>query len=280
MTLLKKFSAYIKITRPLNTAITFCVVVVAILISQKYPTKISLILLASLTAALTAAAGNVINDLFDIETDKTAHPDRVLTKGTLTKTEAKSEYFLLNSIAAIIAVSLSTTPFVIVLLSISLLYIYSAYLKKIILVGNITVAALAGLAFIYGGVVTNNPKAAVIPAFFAFFINLIREIVKDIQDIDGDKKQKIITFPVRYGIQPAKKSAAILIIILIAFTFYPFIFQVYKIEFFVIVMIFVNPVFIICVKNLLQKKAADIALTSNLLKLNMIIGLIAIYLGN
>lgn len=280
MTLLKKFSAYIKITRPLNTAITFCVVVVAILISQKYPTKISLILLASLTAALTAAAGNVINDLFDIETDKTAHPDRVLTKGTLTKTEAKSEYFLLNSIAAIIAVSLSTTPFVIVLLSISLLYIYSAYLKKIILVGNITVAALAGLAFIYGGVVTNNPKAAVIPAFFAFFINLIREIVKDIQDIDGDKKQKIITFPVRYGIQPAKKSAAILIIILIAFTFYPFIFQVYKIEFFVIVMIFVNPVFIICVKNLLQKKAADIALTSNLLKSNMIIGLIAIYLGN
>lgn len=280
MTLLKKFSAYIKITRPLNTAITFCVVVVAILISQKYPTKISLILLASLTAALTAAAGNVINDLFDIETDKTAHPDRVLTKGTLTKTEAKSEYFLLNSIAAIIAVSLSTTPFVIVLLSISLLYIYSAYLKKIILVGNITVAALAGLAFIYGGVVTNNPKAAVIPAFFAFFINLIREIVKDIQDIDGDKKQKIITFPVRYGIQPAKKSAAILIIILIAFTFYPFIFQVYKIEFFVIVMIFVNPVFIICVKNLLQKKAADIALTCNLLKLNMIIGLIAIYLGN
>lgn len=280
MTLLKKFSAYIKITRPLNTAITFCVVVVAILISQKYPTKISLILLASLTAALTAAAGNVINDLFDIETDKTAHPDRVLTKGTLTKTEAKSEYFLLNSIAAIIAVSLSTTPFVIVLLSISLLYIYSAYLKRIILVGNITVAALAGLAFIYGGVVTNNPKAAVIPAFFAFFINLIREIVKDIQDIDGDKKQKIITFPVRYGIQPAKKSAAILIIILMAFTFYPFIFQVYKIEFFVIVMIFVNPVFIICVKNLLQKKAADIALTSNLLKLNMIIGLIAIYLGN
>lgn len=280
MTLLKKFSAYIKITRPLNTAITFCVVVVAILISQKYPTKISLILLASLTAALTAAAGNVINDLFDIETDKTAHPDRVLTKGTLTKTEAKSEYFLLNSIAAIIAVSLSTTPFVIVLLSISLLYIYSAYLKRIILVGNITVAALAGLAFIYGGVVANNPKAAVIPAFFAFFINLIREIVKDIQDIDGDKKQKIITFPVRYGIQPAKKSAAILIIILIAFTFYPFIFQVYKIEFFVIVMIFVNPVFIICVKNLLQKKAADIALTSNLLKSNMIIGLIAIYLGN
>jgi len=280
MTLLNKFSAYIKITRPLNTAITFCVVVVAILISQEYPTKISLILLASLAAALTAAAGNIINDIFDIETDKTAHPDRVLTKGTLTKTEAKSEYFLLNSIAAIIAVSLSPAPFVIVLLSISLLYIYSAYLKKIILVGNIAVAALAGLAFIYGGVVVNNPGAAVIPAFFAFFINLIREIVKDIQDIDGDEKQKIITFPVRFGIQSAKKLAAVLIIILTAFTFYPFIFQVYKIEFFVIVMIFVNPVFVICVKNLLQKKTADIALTSNLLKLNMIIGLIAIYLAN
>ncbi|MDT3695938.1 MAG: geranylgeranylglycerol-phosphate geranylgeranyltransferase [Ignavibacterium sp.] len=278
--MLKKFSAYIKITRLFNAAITFCVVVVSMLISQENPAEISLILLASLAAALTAAAGNVINDLFDIETDKTAHPDRVLITGRLTKTEAKFEYFLLNTIAAIIAAYLSLSSFLIVLFSISLLYIYSAYLKKILLVGNITVAILTGLAFIYGGFVVKNPEAAVIPALFAFFINLIREIVKDIQDIDGDEKQNIITFPIRYGIQSAKKLATILIIILIAFTFYPFVFQIYKIEFFVIVMIFVNPVFVVCIKNLLQKKATDIALTSNLLKLNMVIGLTAIYLGN
>ncbi len=280
MTLLKKFSSYIKITRPLNAAITFCVVLVAILISQQHPTEISLIILASLSAALTAAAGNIINDIVDIETDKIAHPDRVLTTGKLTKTEATYEYFLLNIIAVSIAIYLSLTLFAIVLLSIFLLYIYSAYLKKIPLIGNITVALLTGLAFIYGGFAVANPAAAIVPAVFAFFINFIREIVKDIQDIEGDKKQKIITFPIKFGIEPTKKITVILIIILTAFTLYPFITEIYKIEYFIIVMMLVNPVFIICLKNLLNKKETNIALTSNLLKLNMILGLTAIYLGN
>jgi len=277
---LKKISAYIKITRPINIVITFCVVVVAILISQKNPTGISLIILSSLAAALTAAAGNIINDIFDIETDKTAHPDRVLTTGRLTKTEAMIEYFLLNIIAGIIAIYLSPKLFIIVVFSILLLYLYSAYLKKIPLIGNITVALLTGLAFIYGGFAVANPAAAIVPAVFAFFINLIREIVKDIQDIEGDKKQKIITYPIKFGIEPAKKITVILIIILTAFTLYPFITEIYKIEYFIIVMALVNPVFIICLKNLLNKKETNVALTSNLLKLNMILGLIAIYFGN
>lgn len=278
--MLKKISAYIKITRPINIVITFCVVVVAILISQKNPTGISLIILSSLAAALTAAAGNIINDIFDIETDKTAHPDRVLTTGRLTKTEAMIEYFLLNIIAGIIAIYLSPKLFIIVVFSILLLYLYSAYLKKIPLIGNITVALLTGLAFIYGGFAVANPAAAIVPAVFAFFINLIREIVKDIQDIEGDKKQKIITYPIKFGIEPAKKITVILIIILTAFTLYPFITEIYKIEYFIIVMALVNPVFIICLKNLLNKKETNVALTSNLLKLNMILGLIAIYFGN
>lgn len=280
MTVLKKFPAYIKITRPLNVVITFCVVVVAILISQKNPTGISLIVLSSLAAALTAASGNIINDIFDIETDKTAHPDRVLTTGALTKTEARVEYFLLNIISGIIAIYLSPTLFIIVLFSILLLYFYSAYLKKIPLIGNISVAVLTGLAFIYGGFVVENPMAAVIPATFAFFINLIREIVKDIQDIEGDKKQNILTFPIIAGIKSAKNLTVGLIIILIVFTLYPFIAQIYRIEYFIIIMIIVNPLLLICIKNLLQKEENNISVTSNLLKLNMIFGLIAIYFGN
>ncbi|HQF41687.1 MAG TPA: geranylgeranylglycerol-phosphate geranylgeranyltransferase [Ignavibacteriaceae bacterium] len=280
MAVLKKISAYIKITRPLNVIITFFVVVVAILISQKNPTGISLIILSSLAAALTAAAGNIINDIFDIETDKTAHPDRVLTTGRLTKTEAMIEYFLLNIIAGIIAIYLSPKLFIIVVFSILLLYLYSAYLKKIPLVGNISVAVLTGLAFIYGGFTVENPMSAIIPATFAFFINLVREIVKDIQDIEGDKKQNILTFPIRAGIKSAKKLTIGLIIVLIVFTLYPFIAQIYRIEYFIIIMIIVNPVLVICIKNLLQKKENNISITSNLLKLNMIFGLIAIYLGN
>ena len=81
MNLTKKIFAYIKITRPINVIITFLVVVVAILISEKEQTELITIVLASLAAALTAAAGNIINDIFDIETDRVSHPDRVLVVG-------------------------------------------------------------------------------------------------------------------------------------------------------------------------------------------------------
>jgi geranylgeranylglycerol-phosphate geranylgeranyltransferase len=280
MNLFNKIFAYIKITRPLNVVITFCVVVVAIFIAQESSTEIRFIVLASLAAALITAAGNVINDVYDIETDKISHPKRVLPLGMLTKTEAKIEYISLNIIAGIISINLSRTLFVIVSISAFLLLVYSAYLKKIMLIGNITIATLTGLAFIYGGFAVENPEAAIIPAVFAFLLNLIREIVKDVQDEEGDKKQNIITYPVKYGIDSAKRLATIITIILIAFTFYPFLAHIYKIEYFVIVMIIVNPVSVICIKNLLQKRDTNIALISNLLKLNMITGLIAIYFGH
>ena len=73
----KKIFAFIKITRPINVAITFFVVVVAILISKNTELEFSKIVLASLAAALVAAAGNIVNDIYDVEIDKISHPNRI-----------------------------------------------------------------------------------------------------------------------------------------------------------------------------------------------------------
>jgi 4-hydroxybenzoate polyprenyltransferase len=157
---------------------------------------------------------------------------------------------------------------------------YSAYLKTRPLVGNIAIALLTALAFIYGGYVTGNPAAAIIPAGFAFLINLIREIVKDIQDVEGDKKAGVSTFPIKYGFQKSKILIVISTIILILYTLYPFIAQLYKIEYFVVVMVFVNPLLILSLKILFDsKKENNLCVVSNMLKLNMVLGLVAIYLG-
>ncbi len=274
-----KILAYIKITRPINVLITFFVVVVAILISQKNQTEISLIIWASVAAALTAAAGNIINDIFDVEADKISHPQRVLVSGVLTKKGSWFEYIILNSISGIIAIYLSTILFIIVLTTISILFVYALYFKKILLTGNIIIAILTGLAFIYGGFAAGNPQASIIPAIFAFLINFIREIVKDIQDIEGDKKQNIQTFPIQFGLDAATKLIVSLSIILIAFTFYPFIMHLYKIEYFILVMIVVNPIMVLSIKYLWTNKENKFYTVSKLLKFNMIIGLISIYLG-
>ena len=280
MNLSKKILAFIKITRPINVVITFLVVVVAILISENEQTELIVLILAPLAAALTAAAGNIVNDIYDIETDRISHPNRILVLESLSIKEAWVEYWILNVVSVFIAIYLSPILLIIVVLTIFILFLYSAFLKRLPLIGNIIIAFVTGLAFIYGGYAVTNPNAAIIPAVFAFLINLIREIIKDIQDIEGDLKLNFKTFPIRLGIDASKHIIVLITITLILFTLYPFIQQIYKIEYFILVMVFVNPVLVMCIKNLLDKRRqTNLKMISRLLKLNMLIGLIAIYLG-
>ena len=200
--------------------------------------------------------------------------------GIITKKEALFEYQFLNLIAVFISAYLSIMLLIIVFVSIVLLFFYSYLFKQKPLIGNIIIAFLAGMAFIYGGYVSGNPLSAIIPALFAFLINLIREIVKDIQDIEGDSKLNYRTFPILYGIFKSKQLIVITTILLVAFTFYPFIFRLYKIEYFIMIMVFVNPLLILCLKFLYDPKwINNLSYISNFYKLNMILGLAAIYLG-
>ncbi len=275
----KKIISFIKITRPINVIITFLVVVVAIIISEKEKTELSTILLTSLSASLIAASGNIINDIYDIEADRISHPKRVLVLGNLQKKEAWFEYLFFNFTSVFLVAYLSPVLLFIVIIAVGLLFIYSSYLKRLPLIGNIFIAFITALAFIYGGVAANNFEAAIIPAVIAFLINLMREIVKDMQDISGDSKLNLKTFPIKYGFDKSKNLILIIAIILMASTFYPFFIKYYKIEYFILVMIFVNPIIVYSLKLLYKKSDNSISAVSGLLKFNMIIGLLAIYLG-
>ncbi|WP_337865739.1 geranylgeranylglycerol-phosphate geranylgeranyltransferase [Ignavibacterium sp.] len=277
---MKRFFSYIKIIRPLNCVITALVVIVGGVISSTDYSIDSLLVLASLVAALTAASGNVINDLFDIEIDKIVHPNRPLAKGELEIIEVRIFYVLLIITASAITFNLNYLLFVVTVLAILILFFYSAYIKKIPLLGNVVVALLTALAFLFGGIAVNNISGAVLPAIFAFLINLIRELVKDAEDIEGDKKNNVITFPIKFGIQRTKQIVLLITLILIGFTFYPFAERIYEIEYFVIVMIIVNPVLVYSVKSLFtDNERKNYHRISSLLKLDMIFGLIAIFLG-
>jgi len=273
-----KLLAYLKIIRPINVLITFLVVLVAILISQTGVMEISIYLLVPLSASLIAAAGNVINDIYDIETDRISHPERVLVLGNLDIKRAWLLNFLLNTTAVFITLFISKTLLVIAVLTIVLLYFYSTHLQKLPLIGNITVAILTGAAFLYGGVAVDNISSAIIPAVFAIMINLIRELVKDTQDMEGDLKNGYQTFPIKFGVLNTHKLIIALSIILILMTLYPFFFHIYRIEYFIIVMLFVNPLIVYLVK-IISSNTEALPKVSILLKINMIAGLIAIYLG-
>jgi geranylgeranylglycerol-phosphate geranylgeranyltransferase len=276
----EKLTAVFKITRPLNFLITFISVIVAVIICLPQDYSELNILIAAIAASLTMAAGNIINDIYDIETDKINQPQRPLPSEVISTKEAYILYSLSTSISILLSIWLNLSAISIVLFVHFLLFLYSKYLKKIPLVGNITVAFLTGLVFIFGGVVVENPSAAILPAVFAFLINLIREIVKDMQDMEGDRQAGLLTFPIKFGVLKTKLIISFFTFILLIFTLYPFVAQLYNIEFFVIVMVSVNPVMIYVIIKIYEKDyVKNLKKISVLLKLSMILGLIAIYLG-
>ncbi len=276
----EKLTAIIKIIRPLNFLITIISVIVAAIICL--PAKIPglHVILAAFAASLVMASGNIINDIYDIDIDRVNKPLRPLPSGKISIKEAYIYYFVLIAASVLISSLLNEKAIAIVLVSILILFIYSKYLKRIPLVGNVTVAFLTGLVFIYGGIVVENPVAAIVPAVFAFLINFIREIVKDVEDVEGDRQAGVITFPIKFGSRKSKLFISLITISLILYTLYPFITQLYKIEYFVIVMVIVNPILVYCSKILFEDESVkNLKRISNLLKLDMVFGLIAIYLG-
>ena len=277
---MNKISSILKIARPENVVITFVAVVIGAIISTGIQSLQLSVIWGAFSLAFACAAGNVINDIYDIEIDKINKPDRVLPSGSLSVSTAKIIYLigLLISIALSLLNGIVSLIFVFVVNT--TLFLYSADLKKRILLSNITVALLTASALFYGGLIAGNIGGSIIPAAFAFLINLIREIVKDMEDAKGDSEKGVLTLPNRFGFATTKKIIYIITFILILATFYPFLFKVYKIEYFVTIMVLVNPVLIYFVKSLIDEDSSkNLKKLSFLLKLNMLFGMIAIYLG-
>jgi geranylgeranylglycerol-phosphate geranylgeranyltransferase len=278
--MLKKNFAVFQIIRPINFLIIYCSVIVAGIICTEINSIPSKILFAALAFSFVGSAAYILNDIFDIEIDKINKPLRPLASNALSKKEAWFLFVLSCLLSVIFSIAVNLLSFIIVIVSDVIIFFYSYKIKKIPLAGNITVSLMTGLAFIFGGIAVENVEGAVIPAVFAFMINFIREIVKDMEDIEGDRKNNIQTFPVRYGPRASVNLITLLTIFLFIFTFVPFIFQHYKIEYFIMVMVTVNVLFVYFIKSLVKNKNKEnLAKLSSILKLNMVLGLIAIYLG-
>jgi 4-hydroxybenzoate polyprenyltransferase len=189
-----------------------------------------------LSTVLLAGAGYVINDIFDQDTDMENKPMDVIVGKKITETKAYNVYFALNITGVGIGFYLSNVILepgfaTIFILIAATLYIYATSLKQMLLLGNIIVALLLSFSVLIIGVFdlypvvdrANQPIMANLFsilldfAIFAFMINFIREIVKDLQDKKGDYNQGMKTLPIVFGIHNTTKSASILGLISTAF---------------------------------------------------------------
>ncbi len=278
---MNKFSAIVEISRPVNVVITFITIVLAGIICSVPKSLNENIWLAAVSGMFVIAAGNIINDYFDAEIDRINKPERVLPAGKLSPNSALLLYVLFSIIALLLSAEINLSAFLIVVFACLMLFLYSYKLKKIILMGNLTVAFFTGLAFIFGGVAVGNWQAGIFPALFAFFVNLIREIVKDAEDVKGDKMAGVITLPQKYKTEKVIFILITLTVLLIVLTTFPFFLKIYNIEYFIIVMIVVNVLFVYFIREIKNNfSMQNLKRMSSLLKLNMILGLISIFIGS
>jgi geranylgeranylglycerol-phosphate geranylgeranyltransferase len=274
-----KLNGYIHLVRPLNLAIVFFTIVAAAAIAGGDLFHDGRIVLAALAGALIAGGGYAINDYFDVEIDAMNRPERPLPSGALTKEEAWWVWRLSSSAGVITSAFLGPEAFGIALFWVLSLYFYGKRLKRTVLVGNLLVATVTGLALIFGGVVIGHVEKSLWPALFAFLVNFAREIVKDIEDRAGDARGNARTLPVVYGIRPALVLATLTILALIGATLAAYHLGVYNQRYLMIVA--VVDFMLLGIAISIWKSAVPTYLhrLNIWLKVSMVGGLVAMYIG-
>lgn len=170
------------------------------------------------------AAGNIFNDIIDIKTDVIDHPNRPLPRKMITISSAYYLLFVSILIGCIASLFINNMSLIFLyFLIIPLLFLYPLYLKKIPLLGNIVVAFLISSVFIFSEcVVLKSYTILIIPSLLIFGLSLIREIIKDIHDYEGDKQYGVSTLCVLLGRSNTILITSILIIIFMVFLLWPY----------------------------------------------------------
>ncbi len=160
------------------------------------------VVLSMAVVVLFTAAGNSLNDYFDRETDKLAHPRRPIPSGSVRPSQALGLSVALFTGAQALSFLVNAWAVAIVAASILVMAGYEKFLKAEGFAGNLAISWLTGALFLFGGTAVDRLDLAWILATLAFLATLGREIVKDIQDIEGDKGARH-TLPMRIGTKRA-----------------------------------------------------------------------------
>ena len=279
--MLKKIFSFLKIIRPLNVISSG----IAILFSSHiagYQGLISNVLFAMFTVVFFTVGANVLNDYFDYETDKLNRPDRAIVVGDVKRAQALYISIFSFLIGVFLSLQLNLKSQILsTFISLPLLIFYNAKAKNYPLVGNVIVASIIGLSFIYAGIVFENITPLIMPALLAFGLTLIREIVKDIADLKGDKAIGARTFPIIFGNEKAVYLCTFLSAILGCLAFILFLNGYYNFYYGILLIITVEIPLAVVVISLLGKPNTRTAKKgARLLKICTLGGLFSIYIGS
>ncbi len=236
-----------------------------------------LLLLVAVSAVAIAAAGNAINDIYDQHIDLVNRPDRPLPSGAITRGKATLVWAGGTGLGILLGLSVSFSHSLVAMGCAGLLYTYSARLKAMPFVGNLAVAVLAGMAVVYGALRGGLAPPVWAGAGFAFSATLAREIVKDVQDMEGDASSGLRTLPISWGDKKATLAASMILLLTVLASPLPFLVMGYG-GIYLIAVLVTDAVLLRAVWILLERGEAFALRASRLTKWGMVLGIVALAL--
>ncbi|MDX5480287.1 MAG: geranylgeranylglycerol-phosphate geranylgeranyltransferase [Hymenobacteraceae bacterium] len=227
-----------------------------------------------------AAAGYIINDYYDIKIDAINKPERLLVGKTIRRRRAMFAHLILSFIGVALGFLLSIAVGLINLGAVLLLWGYSARFKKMLLVGNVVIAMLSASMLLIVAVYADKlNKITLGYAIFALLISLIREIIKDMEDVKGDASFDCRTLPIVAGLRKTKLVLYPLIAafqaFLITVILHPATTPLF--DAYMILLVLIPSIWLI-IKLVRADKKRDFTFLSNLNKFIMLTGILSMLL--
>jgi geranylgeranylglycerol-phosphate geranylgeranyltransferase len=187
------------------------------------------VMMGSVVVFFFVSGGNSLNDYLDREVDKVAHPERPIPSGRLSPRTALAIAVASFAASTFFALFLNLPSLVIFLAALAIMVLYEVRTKSMGLIGNLSIAFLTGGLFLLGGAIVGHIERTLAVAAMAFLATLGREIVKDIQDIEGDFDR--VTLPMRIGKRNAGIIASIAFLAAVALSIQPYLADFFGLEY-------------------------------------------------
>jgi len=296
----------LEMTRPLNGIMGIVGVFIGALIAvggslQEFSTP--LFLFAAVAVFLINSAGNVFNDFIDVEADRINSPGKPLPAGRVSERSVLIFSVLLFVMGNFFALLINGLTFTIALFNSVVLILYSVSFQHKVFLGNLAIGYLVGSLFLFGAAVFLNIRLVIILTILAMLATITREIIKDLEDIEGDRRSFLkriasevskATVPIaeRFGVTTKgvrmKYQERTMVIIAISslllavvFSVLPYYYGIVSFSYLFIVLV-ADAVFLSCVYSLGSEKATrkkGYRRISSRLKIGMVIALIAFIAG-
>lgn len=256
----------------------------------------SLLVLATLSIA---AAGYIINDIYDVETDLVNKPDKVIVGKSVSEKTAYTLFIIFNVFGVLMGFYLSHLVgrsgfFALFVIISGLLYLYASYLKQMLLIGNIVISFLVAMSLVIVGlfellpVITTQNQETQLTFFkiifdyavFAFILNVLREMIKDVEDVDGDYKVGMNTLPIAIGRKRATKlifALAFLPLLLVVYYLATYMYKHLLVVIYILVTV-IAPLVYIIIKLYVAETKKDYTRLSTLIKIVMLFGMLSLLL--